>query len=83
MLSMCTLSEYKQIASWEFSALPFTESKALQLVMELSVLHQWGYSSTEPPCPFRRGTWVFCKSRHTTSHLIICDWFNIQTFRVD
>lgn len=39
MLSVCTQKEYKQIASWELSALPFTESKALQLVMGLSVLH--------------------------------------------
>lgn len=83
MLSMRTLTEYKQIAFWEFSALPFTEYKALQLVMEHSIPHQQGYSSTEPPSPSCRGTQVFCKSRHTTSHLVIHDWFNIQTFQMD
>lgn len=40
MLSMCTLSEYKQIAFWELTALPFTESNALQEVIEPSFLPQ-------------------------------------------
>lgn len=56
MLSMCTFSEYKQIASWEFTALPFTEFNGLQEVIELSFLPQWAYSSLVFPYTAQRYT---------------------------